>query len=400
MKLSGSQRTFLLCFFAAALEGADIVSMGLAAPMVAEEMGFSAGPISYILSAAIVGLMAGAAIGGRSGDRWGRKRVLVLSFTWLGIFSLATMLAYDATSFILVRLFCGLGIGAAFPNLIAIAAEAAPAARRSTAVGLMFSGTPVGGTLLALFVASQTMMDWRAIFLIGGALPILLVPLLYVFLPESEEFHAARSAGDAAGATDGARAALFGGGRLAATLLLWISYAFTQVIVYLLNNWLPTLMVAKGFTPQEAGLISAFENAAAAAGCIVLTALSDRGYLGWTIFVTYVAIAVSLWALGVIDGLAATIAAGIVVGFFAIGGQTILYGLAPSIYPTLSRSTGVGAAVAVGRMGAIAGPLLAGHLLATGLAPARVLLAATPCVVLAGASALWLARPGRGRASR
>src|SRR3546814_14073033 len=88
------------------------------------------------------------------------------------------MLAYDVGSFVLIRWLCGRGLGAAFPNLIAIAAEAAPASRRATGVGLMFSGTPIGGTLLALFVASQSSMDWRAIFLIGGTLPIALVPLL------------------------------------------------------------------------------------------------------------------------------------------------------------------------------------------------------------------------------
>src|SRR3546814_1609654 len=103
-------------------------------------MAFSAELLSYVLTAAIVGLMIGAAIGGRLGDRWGSKRVLVISFTLLGIFSLATMLAYDVGSFVLIRLLCGLGLGAAFPNLIDIAAEAAPASPRATGVGLVFRG--------------------------------------------------------------------------------------------------------------------------------------------------------------------------------------------------------------------------------------------------------------------
>src|SRR3546814_6682867 len=137
-------------------------------------------------------------------------------------------------------------------------------------------------------------------------------------------------------------------------------------------------MVEKGFSPQQAGLISAFENGAAAVGCIVLTAIADRGFLGRVLLVTYAAIAASLWGLGVIDGLTATIVAGIVVGFFAIGGQIVLYGMAPSVYPTLSRSTGVGAAVAFGRLGAIAGPLFAGDLLAIGPSPAAVLFSAIP----------------------
>lgn len=390
MTMTHSHRTLILCFLAAALEGGDIVSMGLAAPMVVEEMNFSAAPLSYILTAAIVGLMGGAAVGGRMGDRWGRKRVLIISFILLGVFSLMTMLAYDAVSFVIIRFFCGLGLGAAFPNLIAVAAEAAPPGRRVASVGLMFSGTPIGGTAFALFVAGQSSMDWRAIFLIGGVLPIILVPVLYAFLPESEEFRSA-SADEGGGTLVPAQAALFGGGRLVPTLLLWISYASTQVVVYLLNNWLPMLMVAKGFSSQEAGLISAFENGAAAVGCIVLTAIADRGYLKRVLIVTYLAVAISLWALGVIDGLTATIVAGVVVGFFAIGGQFVLYGIAPAVYPTLSRSTGVGAAVAFGRIGAIAGPLAAGHLLSVGFAPASVLAAAVPCVIIAGCSALWLA---------
>lgn len=392
MFATNARRTIGLCFLAAMLEGGDIVSMGLAAPMVIPEFDFSAGALSYILTSTIVGLMGGAAIGGRLGDRFGRKRVLVVSFALLGIFSLGTMLAYDVLSFVLIRLFCGLGLGAAFPNLIAIAAEATPPERRSTGVGLMFSGTPIGGTLFALFVAMQSTMDWRAIFLIGGVLPIILVPVLYVFLPESEEFRSAKAKDGLVEGAISAREALFGGGRTGMTLLLWVSYALTQVVVYLLNNWLPTLMVAKGFTAQEAGLISAFENGAAAVGCIALTAIADRGFLRQVLFVTYCAIAVSLWALGVIEGLMPTILAGIVVGFFAIGGQTVLYGVAPSAYPTLCRSTGVGAAVAFGRMGAIAGPLAAGRLIMLGLSPAAVLIAAVPCVLVAGSSALLLAR--------
>src|SRR3546814_12146213 len=141
-----TRRTLIRCFFAAALEGADIVSMGLAAPMVAQEMAFSAELLSYVLTAAIDGLMIGAAIGGRLGDRWGRKRELVISFTLLGIFSLATLLAYDEGSFVLIRLLCGLGPGGAIPNLLAIRAEAAPRPRRATGAGLRFRGTPPGGT--------------------------------------------------------------------------------------------------------------------------------------------------------------------------------------------------------------------------------------------------------------
>lgn len=379
--------TIFLCFLAALLEGADIVSMGLAAPSVAKAFGFGPSQISYILTATIVGLMAGAAFGGRIGDRVGRKRVLIFAFFVLAAFSLLTAQARDLMDFVWIRLACGLGLGAAFPNLIALAAEASRPSRRATGVGLMFCGQPIGGTLLGLFVASQAGgLDWKVIFYLGGLLPLLLLPVLMFALPESAAFRQAKA--EAPVARPSVPFALFGEGRAPVTLLLWASYGFTQVVVYLLNNWLPTLMVAKGFTLQQAGMISAFENMGAAAGCIVLAMVADRGRLKSVLVVTYTAIAAALFGLGAVQGFWPVVAVGVVVGFFAIGGQLVLYTLAPVYYPTLIRATGVGTAVSFGRLGGIAGPLAAGKLLALGMPPAGVLLAATPCALIAGVAAL------------
>jgi AAHS family 3-hydroxyphenylpropionic acid transporter len=386
----GGATTIFICFLAALVEGADIVSMGLAAPSVAKAFHFNPGQVSYILTAAIVGLMVGAAVGGRLGDRIGRKSVMVGAFVVLGVFSILTAHAGDLTQFIVVRFLAGLGIGAAFPNLISIAAEAARPDRRATGVGLMFAGQPTGGSLLGLFVASQAgQLDWTTIFYIGGVAPLLLLPVLIFALPESETFQQAKGTIRAA-KPPSAAFALFAQGRTAITLLMWLAYGFTQVVVYLMNNWLPTLMVAKGFTPQQAGMISAIENAGAVLGCIVLAMITDQGRLRGVLIVTYLAIAAGLWGLAAADGFWPVAAVGIVVGFFAIGGQLVLYSLAPGYYPTLVRATGVGSAVSFGRLGGIAGPLAAGKLLALGLAPAAVLLAATPCAVLAGLAAVGL----------
>jgi AAHS family 3-hydroxyphenylpropionic acid transporter len=382
--------TIFICFLAALVEGADIVSMGLAAPSVAKAFHFNPGQVSYILTATIVGLMVGAAVGGRLGDRIGRKTVMIGAFVVLGVFSLLTPQASDLIQFIAVRFLAGLGIGAAFPNLISIAAEAARPDRRATGVGLMFAGQPAGGSLLGLFVASQAgQLNWTTIFYIGGVAPLLLLPVLVFALPESETFQRAKGTIQAA-KPPSAAFALFAQGRAPITLLMWLAYGFTQVVVYLMNNWLPTLMVAKGFTPQQAGMISAIENAGAVLGCIVLAMITDQGRLRGVLVTTYIAIAAGLWGLGAAHGFWPVAAVGIVVGFFAIGGQLVLYSLAPGYYPTLVRATGVGSAVSFGRLGGIAGPLAAGKLLALGLAPAAVLLAATPCAVLAGLAAVGL----------
>jgi AAHS family 3-hydroxyphenylpropionic acid transporter len=150
-------------------------------------------------------------------------------------------------------------------------------------------------------------------------------------------------------------------------------------------------MVAKGFTLQQAGMISPFENMGAAAGCVVLAMVADRGRLKSVLVVTYAAIAAALFGLGAVQGFWPVVAVGVVVGFFAIGGQLVPYTLAPVYYPILIRATGVGAAVSFGRLGGIAGPLAAGKLLALGMALAGVLLAATSCALIAGLAALGVA---------
>jgi AAHS family 3-hydroxyphenylpropionic acid transporter len=185
--------------------------------------------------------------------------------------------------------------------------------------------------------------------------------------------------------------ALFGEGRTPVTLLMWLSYGFTQVVVYLINNWLPTLMANKGFNPQQTGMISFYREPGRggwAASCS--PGWPTRAACKSVLIVTYVAIAGSLWWLGAAQGFGPVVAAGVVIGFFAIGGQLVLYTMAPNYYPTLIRATGVGSAVSFGRLGGISGPLAAGALMSAGMAPAGVLLAAVPCAVLAGAAAIGL----------
>jgi len=385
---AGPGATILLCFVTAMLEGADIISMGLAAPTVVRIFGFAPQQMAAILTAAVVGMMGGAVIGGRAGDRLGRRRVLLFALVMVAVFSLATTQVATFTGFLLARFLCGLGLGGALPNLISIVAEASRPRTRATSVSFMLAGQPVGGSILGLFVATQgTALDWRAIFYIGGVLPMVILPALFLLLPESVAFlDASRHAAPGDAPRQGFGHALFGERRAPITLLLWLSYGFTQVVVYLINNWLPTLMVAKGFATRDAALISSLENMGAVAGCIILAIVVDRGRIRSVITVTYVMMIVSLLALAQATSFGAVLLAGVLTGFFVVGGQLMLYTVAPAYYSTLIRATGVGSAVSVGRLGAIAGPLVAGQLLALGLAPAAVLAAATPCLVIAGAA--------------
>lgn len=386
--VAGPGATILLCFVTAMLEGADIISMGLAAPTVVRAFGFAPQQMAAILTAAVVGMMVGAVIGGRAGDRLGRRRVLLVALATVAVFSVATTQVTGFGGFVTARLLCGLGLGGALPNLIAIVAEASRPQARATSVSFMLAGQPVGGSLLGLFVATQgSALDWRTIFYIGGILPLAILPALFLLLPESVAFlDASRRSGADGSSRQGFVHALFGERRTSITVLLWLSYGFTQVVVYLINNWLPTLMVAKGFAARDAALISALENMGAVAGCILLAIVVDRGRIRSVITVTYIMMIVSLLALAEATSFGAVLVAGVLTGFFVVGGQLMLYTVAPAYYGTLIRATGVGSAVSVGRLGAIAGPLVAGQLLALGLAPAAVLAAATPCLLIAGAA--------------
>jgi AAHS family 3-hydroxyphenylpropionic acid transporter len=378
--------TIFLCFLASMIEGADIVSMGLAAPRIVRQFGFGPGQMSLVLTATIVGLMIGAILGGRAGDRVGRKRVIVVAFSILAIFSIATAHMSSLGGFIAIRLLCGLGIGAAFPNLIALASEVSRDHRRSTGIGVMFSGTPLGGALLGLATfAKAASPDWTWIFYLGGIVPLLLLPALILLLPESKTGEPQRP--ENATTSLSLSAELFSGGRWATTVALWIGFAATQILVYLLNNWLPTLMVARGFTLSQSSLISAVENFGAAAGCVVLAMAADRVRKQVLLGVIFALAAAGLASMATLTGLWPMLLAGIVTGFFVIGGQLVLYTLAPDIYPSRIRASGTGAAVSFGRLGGIAGPLLAGQLLAAGLSSGGVLLSAIPCALVAALAA-------------
>jgi AAHS family 3-hydroxyphenylpropionic acid transporter len=173
-------------------------------------------------------------------------------------------------------------------------------------------------------------------------------------------------------------------------MLLWVTFFFTLLVLYMMLNWLPTLLEVRGIARAQSLQIAMAFNLGGVAGALTfgwllgrirqLLALSML-FSGMVLGILALAFSKELWAIGL---------AALMIGFFLVAGQFVLYGLAPRLYPSPVRGTGVGAAVAVGRLGSILGPLLAGLLLAGGGSPTIVLLAVLPVVALAGAAALLL----------
>lgn len=390
--------TLILCVLAAMIEGLDIQSAGVAAPRMAPELHlgphmtdpvFHISLLAYVLTASPFGLLVGAALGGRLADRFGRKSVLVGSMAAYGAFSILTALCGGFWSLLLARLLCGIGLGGALPNLIALTAEASSTGRRNAAVSLMAAGMPLGGVVSSLIALSWPAPgDWRMIFYLGGAAPILLAPLIAFALPESRRFQAAREAG---APRTGVRHALFGGGRAAGTLMAGVSFFCAFLILYLLQNWMPSLMVGKGFSKPEAFQIQGAFNVGGAAGAVVLGWLMDRSHRWIVIGLAYAGMAASLFALGGMGhALSEALLVGLVVGVCVTGSQLIQYGLTSALYATPFRGTGVGFAVALGRFGSVVGPLGAGALVGAGKDASQVLTALLPVAVVGGLAAIGL----------
>ena len=209
--------------------------------------------------------------------------------------------------------------------------------------------------------------------------PVLLALLLYALMPETLQ----RRAGDVRD-RQSAWTTLFGGGRAPATLLLWIAFLPTLLILYLILNWLPTLAAGKGMTRAVAPLASLAFNLASVAGALLVGRLVDRFDLRWPLTVAYAGLAVALFGLSRSGTMAEILVLSGAAGFFVLGANFALYGLAPTYYSPETRGTGSGASIAVGRVGSITGPLLAGILLGGGTSASGVVAYLIPMAVIAG----------------
>ncbi len=426
--------TVALCFAVMVVEGFDIQAMGVAAPALGPELKLSREVLGQALSASNIGLVIGAIAGGWLADVFGRKPVLIAAVATFGVFTLMTMQASSFEMLFAARLLTGLGFGGALPNVMAIAADVAVERKRGSTAAMMFCGMPVGGSFVALLSWLGYQGEWRPLFLIGGIIPLLLVPVLWFAMretqrPERGEFSVKAAvpwlvavpvgvafwlmleqvgrmpgAGSVGGVIapwlGGAlgllaaymivhRGALFGGGRATASVVLWVIFFPTLLVVYLVLNWLPTLVAAKGFK-ADASLASVLFNVFSVVGALILGPLVDRFGLRWPITLGFLAL------IGVLIGLAqatdyvAVMALSGALGFFVLGCNYAVYGAAASYYPAEMRGRGSGAAIAWGRLGSVAGPLIGGYLLQGGSAPAEVVYAMAPFAFVAAAGVFAL----------
>ncbi len=386
-----AKRTLWFCTAAALLEGFDNQTMGVAAPRLITEFHLSAGQSGVIFSSATIGLFFGALVGGRVADHIGRKRALTVSLLLFGVCSLLTAAAGSIEWLFAARLITGVGLGGAMPNFISLASESTLAERRVSAVTLVMAGMPFGGALAGLMaLGAQWGWGWRSIFIAGGAMPVLLSILTGALLQERPG-RPDNSHGVIGSRVEAVTAVLFGSGRAWTTVLLWAAFFFTQLVLLLMLNWLPSLIVGLGYSRTQASWASICFNLSGSAGAAMLGLLHAGSRRRLWVAVTYAGMAAALAAVASVGTNFPLIAAACsAAGMFIVGAQLTLFALAPLYYHRAIRGTGVGAAVAAGRLGSIVGPLFAGGLLAGGGGSAAVLVAIVPFVAVGGGAAFAL----------
>jgi MFS transporter, AAHS family, 3-hydroxyphenylpropionic acid transporter len=382
---STARRTLWLCFLICLCEGIDLQAAGVAAGGIRAQFHADAAHFGYFFSASTFGLFVGALVGGRLSDRVGRRSVLLASVCAFGLFSLLTPFAWDIGSLSWARLLTGLGLGGALPNVIALSSENAPASQRSASVTMIYAGMPLGGALASLIMLVSAAEHWRWVFIVGGVVPLAIAPVLGLLLPESRAFQQHRAAGA------GRIFDVFADGRAARTLLLWITFLLALLALYLLLNWLPTLMIDSGLTKAQAALAQIAFNIGGALAAIYVGLHLETNLRRIGVLVVFLALPCLLGLLALAPGtVTTTLLLVFLLGASVLAAQAILYAYAPLCYPTAIRGTGVGFAVSMGRIGSIIGPLLGSVLVGSGRTPSQVLTGLLPLVLVGSACAIRL----------
>lgn len=412
-KISRFQKlAIFLCGAILFLDGFDAQAIGYVAPALLEAHIVTPVQLGPVFSASLIGLMVGAVLLAPMADRLGRRPVLISSTAVVGTFSLVTAWAPGFDELVCLRFLTGVGLGGCMPNAVALISEYSPAKQRGFLVSAMFAGFTLG-SMLGGIVSAQVVptYGWQGVFVIGGVLPLLLVPILFFFMPESIRYLVSRKnepehvsqiiqqMNPELGVDADTRFVvkeevaknnsvwqLLARGRAKQTALLWVIFFMSLLNIYLLVNWLPTIIKASGESMRTAIYIGTALQLGGLIGAFPLGYLLDRKGARLTLSVSYVLGAASVVLIGIFSSTSMLLTAFAVfmAGFAIIGGQGVANAAASMTYPTEIRSTGVGWALGVGRIGSIVGPLLGGMLQSMGVVPRVIFfLCAIPAVIAA-----------------
>ncbi|MNQ15702.1 4-hydroxybenzoate transporter PcaK [compost metagenome] len=372
-------------------DGYDLVIYGVVLPILMEKWNLSPIEAGALGSYALFGMMFGALIFGTLSDRIGRKKTIIICIFLFSGFTFINGFAETPLQFGILRFLAGLGIGGVMPNVVALMTEYSPKKIRSTLVTIMFSGYSIGGMLSAgLGIVLIPNFGWESVFYVG-LVPILLLPLIIKFLPDSVGFLVKQNRIDEAKvvlskidptyipqkgdqlevgeekAKGASVAKLFKHNRAASTIMFWIAFFSCLLMVYGLNSWLPKLMNKAGYELGSSLTFLLVLNFGAIIGAVSGGWLGDKFNLKTVLISFFAVAAISLSLLGFKSSTLVLYILIAIAGATTIGTQILCYTYVAQFYPINIRSSGIGWASGIGRLGAILGPILGGTLLSLGL---------------------------------
>ena len=406
------------CMLVIIFDGYDLVIYGVAMKGLVAQWGLSAKEAGFLGSVALFGMMIGAMALGSLADRYGRKKMIALCLVLFSLFTFLCGFAQNPTQFAIMRFIAGVGIGGAMPNLVAMMAEYSPKRMRSTMVSLMFSGYAIGGMLSAgLGIMIVPSMGWEWMFYLG-IIPLFLLPLIWKFLPESLGF-LMRQGKEAEVRKILPKVApelnitaedqlvreevvvkksvvpvgqLFVEHRGVSTLACWVSFFCCLLMTYALSTWLPKFMEQAGYE-LKAGLSFLFAmNIGAMIGAIGGGWLADKFNIKAVLVAFLLLGSAAFVCLGYKAPVPVLYVLVTIAGATTIGTQIVLYSYVAIFYPLKIRSTGIGWASGVGRIGAIVGPILGGWLVAMQLPHSTNFMVFAIPAIIATVAVLFIAK--------
>ncbi|MFJ8259851.1 MFS transporter [Peribacillus asahii] len=402
------------CFFIILMDGYDVVIYGSIVPSLMEEWKISAVTAGAIGSYTAAGTALGAVLFGLLADKIGRKKIILVCTTIFSLFTALSAFAEGPMFFTVLRVIAGLGLGGVMPNVIALSTEYAPKKIRGAMVSFIFCGYSIGAIAAALLSKSiLPAMGWKPIFWIAG-LPLLLLPLIWRSIPESANFLLAKGKDEemrkilnrvdpelklgstakfekpAAKEQGSPLVKLFEKKRALSTVMFWISCFSCFVLIYAMNTWLPKLMIEAGYSLGSSLIFVAIMNVGAVLGTIVFGRLTDKWGFKKIMIPLYILGAIALSSIGLTKNILLAYLLIGMIGAASVGVQNISNALVSQYYPPSMRSTGVGAAMAFGRIGGIFAPTFVGILLTMNLSSQMNFTVIAMAAVLGGIAVLFV----------
>jgi benzoate transport len=379
------------------LDGFDILAMSFSASGVKAAWSLQNSELGALLSAGLVGMALGSLFLAPCADRWGRRRIILLSGTIAAIGMLGSTAARGFADLLALRALTGIGIGGTIASVAVVVSEYAPERWRSAALAAYATGYPVGATIGgALTALAIPRYGWRSAFAIGGAMSLMLLLVAWRRLPESLDFLVTRRPPGALSRLN----ALLGRMSLPAvsvlpepaagpgadvgrtplqllltptTVLVWVTFFCTMAAFYFIVSWTPRLLNAAGLTATQGLTGGVLLNLGGIVGCGGFAVAAARADARRLLLGALIASALLIAAFGTaVHRLDLALWTALLLGVLSNAAMAGLYSVGPPLYPTAVRATGMGSAIGIGRLGAILAPLASGALLDHGWAPAEL----------------------------